>query len=145
MALNLKWPFEYKLLKVASDGKFGRKGKYDWYYPNGVKTRLPHQGSDFRIPCGIPFKSPVAGRVDILEENNFGYGYYVRIKFGNKHIGFAHNSRLDVRIGQIVKVGQQLGLTGSTGAGTGCHAHIELRINGKVVNPESVVKWKEVI
>ena len=143
MPLKLKWPYKYKLLKVASDGKFGRLEDFDFYWKNGKKIPLKHQGSDYRLPCGIPFYSPVKGKVDILEKRDYGYGYFVRIKFGIYHIGFAHNSRLDIRLGQTIKVGQLLGLTGSTGRGASCHSHVELRVHGKVVNPETMIQWIE--
>jgi murein DD-endopeptidase MepM/ murein hydrolase activator NlpD len=48
---------------------------------------------------------------------------------------YAHLSEVDVRAGQVVAAGQQLGLIGMTGNATGPHLHFEVRIHGAAVDP----------
>ena len=49
---------------------------------------------------------------------------------------YAHGSEILVKTNQTVLQGQAVLKVGSTGYSTGPHAHFEIRINGKFVNPE---------
>jgi murein DD-endopeptidase MepM/ murein hydrolase activator NlpD len=65
-----------------------------------------------------------------------GYGNVVEIDHGNGYVTrYAHNSRLLVRVGDLVRSGQQVARAGSTGRSTGAHVHFEVWDNGRVVNP----------
>jgi murein DD-endopeptidase MepM/ murein hydrolase activator NlpD len=55
---------------------------------------------------------------------------------------YAHLSRIDVKVGQIVENGQVLGLSGATGRVTGPHLHWGLRIQGARVDPFALVQMK---
>ena len=55
-----------------------------------------------------------------------GNGYVTR---------YAHNSRLLVQVGDLVRGGQQIAKAGSTGRSTGAHVHFEVWADGRVVNP----------
>jgi len=65
-----------------------------------------------------------------------GYGNVVEVDHGNGYSTlYGHNSRLVVRVGDIVRAGQQLAKAGSTGRSTGPHVHFEVHVNGHPVNP----------
>lgn len=65
-----------------------------------------------------------------------GYGYAVIVDHGEgMSTLYGHNSKLNVKVGQAVKRGQQIAEVGSTGNSTGPHIHFEVRINGKRVDP----------
>jgi murein DD-endopeptidase MepM/ murein hydrolase activator NlpD len=61
-----------------------------------------------------------------------GFGLYVRIKKDgtNEKYYFGHLSKVNVKAGQSVKIGQVIGVEGSTGKSTGSHCHYCCRNNG---------------
>ena len=48
---------------------------------------------------------------------------------------YAHMSSRKVSVGQQVKQGDVLGITGSTGNSTGPHLHFEIKENNTIINP----------
>jgi murein DD-endopeptidase MepM/ murein hydrolase activator NlpD len=65
-----------------------------------------------------------------------GYGNLVVIDVGGGMLNmYAHLSRVDVAMGQVVQQGQQLGAIGATGIATGDHLHFEVRLDNKPVDP----------
>lgn len=76
----------------------------------------------------------------ITNKNNptWEWGNYVRVDDaqGRRHY-FCHMASRSVRVGQKVKVGDKLGIMGSTGLSTGAHTHYEVRLadNSTRVNP----------
>jgi murein DD-endopeptidase MepM/ murein hydrolase activator NlpD len=48
---------------------------------------------------------------------------------------YAHLARIDVRLGEQVESGFQVGLVGATGDATGPHLHFEVRVRGAAVDP----------
>ena len=66
------------------------------------------------------------------------YGNLVIISHGNGvQSYYAHCNKLLVSVGQTVSAGQVIAQVGSTGNSTGPHLHLEIRINGKAVNPQN--------
>lgn len=64
-----------------------------------------------------------------------GYGNVVEVDHGNGYVTrYAHNSRLVVRVGDLVRAGQQVAKAGSSGRSTGAHVHFEVWADGRVVN-----------
>lgn len=67
-----------------------------------------------------------------------GYGNYVMIDHGNGLVslyGHMYANTITVRAGDVVKKGQIIGRTGTSGCSTGGHLHFEMRLNNKKVNP----------
>ena len=95
-----------------------------------------HTGIDFRGDSGDPVHATAAGTVTEAAWSG-GYGRMIEIDHGN---GFAtrygHLSKIDVKVGQSIKIGQVIGEIGSTGRSTGPHLHYETRIDGDAVNPQ---------
>jgi murein DD-endopeptidase MepM/ murein hydrolase activator NlpD len=52
---------------------------------------------------------------------------------------YAHLSRIDVRSGQALRAGERLGLVGTSGYSTGPHLHLEVRRNGRPIDPLRVL------
>jgi murein DD-endopeptidase MepM/ murein hydrolase activator NlpD len=100
------------------------------------KVRKLHTGVDFTAPRGTPIQATGDGTVERVERKRSGYGYNVVINHGYGYQTlYAHMSRIDVKRGETVKKGQQIGLIGSTGTSTAPHCHYEVIYKGSKVNP----------
>ncbi|PJJ83264.1 M23 family metallopeptidase [Mucilaginibacter auburnensis] len=94
-----------------------------------------HPGIDFKGNYGDGVKCTANGRV-VAAGWAGGYGNCVRVKHNNGYETlYGHLSRITVKVGQKVSVGDKVGQVGSTGRSTGAHLHYEVRLNGKPVNP----------
>lgn len=94
-----------------------------------------HPGIDIANSVGTPIVATADGEV-VQSEWYGGYGNMVQISHGNGiSTVYGHNSRLLVRVGQVVKKGEVIAYLGNTGASTGPHCHYEVRVNGTAVNP----------
>jgi len=94
-----------------------------------------HKGIDFHAVTGDPVLSVADGVVSYAGVRS-GYGNVVEVDHGNGYVTrYAHTSRLMVRVGDLVRSGQQVAKAGSTGHSTGAHVHFEVWANGVVVNP----------
>ena len=103
------------------------------------KRRTDHGGADFLSPAGTPIAAPNAGRV-ALAQNLYFSGNTVIIDHGLGMFSMlAHLSRIDVQPGDVVTVGQTIGLVGATGRVTGPHLHWAVRINAARVDPLSLL------
>lgn len=77
-----------------------------------------------------PIFAAAAGTVQLVKTTKDGYGKYIIIRH---NLGgqiyeslYAHLDSFSVKQGQTVKQGQQIGVMGNTGIGTGIHLHFEL-------------------
>ena len=94
-----------------------------------------HTGMDLAVPTGTPIRAALGGTVKTATYNS-SYGNYVTIDHGNGLVTlYAHNSRLLVRPGQVVRAGDVVSMSGATGRVTGPHLHFEVRVNGQRTNP----------
>lgn len=109
---------------------FGTRRNY-----NGEGYTRYHTGLDFYSPDGTPILAPAKGKVvfagPLVVRGNVtiidhGWGVYTM---------YDHQSEIDVKVGDIVEPGQQIGLTGATGRVTGPHLHWEIRVGTVPVNP----------
>lgn len=117
-----------KIYPISSDF-----GSIDSAHPD------PHSGIDLVMESGTPILSPVKGIVSRIVDygsENLGKGVMVKID-GNKELIFGHLSRVDVREGDTIFVGQQLALSGNSGNSTGDHLHLGLKDieTGKFLDP----------
>jgi len=94
-----------------------------------------HKGIDFKASVGDPVLSVADGVVSFAGARS-GYGNVVEVDHGNGYVTrYAHNSRLVVKPGDLVRAGQTVARAGSTGRSTGAHVHFEVWEDGRVVNP----------
>jgi murein DD-endopeptidase MepM/ murein hydrolase activator NlpD len=94
-----------------------------------------HEGVDYMVPEGTPIYAS-AGGVVVFAEVHPQYGNMVEIDHGNEIITrYAHCSKLQVKVGQMVRRGNEIARSGSTGRSTGPHLHFEVRYKGTAQNP----------
>jgi murein DD-endopeptidase MepM/ murein hydrolase activator NlpD len=99
-----------------------------------------HTGLDFRAQSGDPVRATANGKV-ISSGWSGGYGRMVEIDHGNGlSTRYGHLSEINVKNGDIVKIGQVIGEVGSTGRSTGPHLHYETRIDGEAVDPQKFLR-----
>jgi murein DD-endopeptidase MepM/ murein hydrolase activator NlpD len=101
----------------------------------GMRWGRMHTGIDIAVPPGTLVHASAAGTV-VYAGWMSGYGFLVAIDHGGGlATAYAHNSSLQVAVGQQVSQGQVISLSGSTGHSTGPHVHFEVRVNGVPVDP----------
>lgn len=101
---------------------------------------MRHTGVDIRIPMGTEVKATAPGIVSYSGWTN-GSGYIVVLEHGHGFsTAYAHNKEVFVSVGQKVKKGEKVALSGSTGVSTGPHLHYEVWKNEKQVDPISYLK-----
>ncbi len=94
-----------------------------------------HKGIDFKANVGDPVLAVADGVVAFAGVKG-GYGNVIDVDHGNGYITrYAHNSRLLVKAGDLVRVGQEVAKAGSSGRSTGAHVHFEVWQDGRVLNP----------
>ncbi|MGO4279840.1 Murein DD-endopeptidase MepM and murein hydrolase activator NlpD, contain LysM domain [Cupriavidus sp. OV038] len=100
---------------------------------SGRRTR--HDGVDFVAPIGTPIVA-AAGGVVVAAEWHPEYGNMIDIDHGNGlKTRYAHASKSLVKVGDLVRAGQEVARVGSTGRSTGAHLHFEVHVNGVPRNP----------
>lgn len=126
-----KIPLTY--IKPISGGRqssgFGRRSAPT----KGASTY--HKGIDWATPTGTPVYASCGGTVTRAGWGS-GYGYVVYIDHEDgRQTRYGHLSKVLVSVGDTVKQGERIALSGNTGVSTGPHLHFEILINGTQVNP----------
>ncbi len=131
---------------VASLGTFQKP--YDGQITSYVGPRWgrTHNGIDIVAhdgPCkGDPAYAAADGVV-VRADKYGGYGNCVIVDHGNGiQTLYAHFTSISVKVGDVVKAGDEVGKIGSTGNSTGPHLHFEVRVDGEIVNPLIFVDYE---
>ena len=94
-----------------------------------------HRGIDIAVPEGTEVYASQDGTV-MTAAFDEDYGNYVVIEDSNGFVTkYAHLESMNVSAGQTVRHGEVIGKTGSTGAVTGSHLHLECLSDGEYYNP----------
>lgn len=101
-----------------------------------------HTGIDIGAPTGANFIAAADGLV-IKAGWSAAYGNMVIVDHGGGVTTlYAHGSKIIAEVGEFVSRGDVVLKVGSTGYSTGPHAHFEVRINGKYVQPLNFLEKK---
>ena len=116
-----------------------------WHYPlpNG-KVISPyggarhHAGTDIKTKANDTIRAAFPGEV-VLSGVHYGYGNCVIIRHANGlETLYSHNTKNLVKVGNWVKCGQPIALTGRTGRATTEHLHFETRVKGKAFDSSKI-------
>jgi len=92
--------------------------------------RACHTGLDFAAATGTTVRTASSGRVSFIGSKG-AYGNLTKIQHATGvETYYAHQSVIDVRVGQFVTAGTPIGRVGATGNVTGPHLHFEVRVDG---------------
>ena len=106
------------------------------------QTQSMHQGLDYAVPSGTPVHALNRG-VAVLARPLFFEGNCVVLDHGQGLLSlYMHLSKLEVKEGDQVTKGQEIGLSGGTGRATGPHLHVAVRWQGIYVNPATLLSLK---
>lgn len=99
-----------------------RYGEKDYLHPHG------HTGIDINFPEGTPIHAIKSGVAHVVDygHKNIGKGVIIEHSDGSKDI-YGHLSHFDVKEGQQIYAGEQIGLSGNTGHSTGAHLHFGMK------------------
>jgi len=104
----------------------------------GVIAR--HEGMDFVGQSNAKIISPSAGKI-IFAGKFSSYGNTLIVDHGYGFTTrYGHLSKINVRVGDIVKKDQIIALQGSTGRSTGQHLHYEVRYRNAPLNPKKFLQ-----
>ncbi len=119
------------------------KGKVISRY--GIRRGRMHTGTDIKLYKGDTVYSVYYGEVK-RASSYYGYGNLVVLSHSHElETYYAHLSEILVQPGEIVAVGQPVGLGGRTGRATTEHLHFEIREEGKAYNPELVYDFENAV
>ncbi|HBP00327.1 TPA: hypothetical protein DD617_04045 [Candidatus Uhrbacteria bacterium] len=101
-----------------------------------------HHGLDIYVRVGTQILVFLDGKIKKVGIDRNGGSFVVVDHGGSVESVYGHLSRIDVHIGQIVYTGDLLGFSGGepgtygAGISTGPHLHFEVRVSGRIVDPE---------
>ena len=98
--------------------------------PFGMRWGKLHAGEDMAAPIGTPIHAISSG-VIVFAGVEEGYGNKIEIRHWDGTCSwYGHLSKIEVKVGQKVTPGEQIGLVGETGDATGPHLHLEIHPHG---------------
>lgn len=127
----IRWPFPYAV--TITDG-FGPRAA-------NISGSAFHNGVDFTPGGGTPIYAIADGVVSVHAEDQWGFGNHVIIQHDipgqNIESLYAHMvyGSSPLKVGDVVKVGDFIGLVGDTGNSYGAHLHFELHVDRVPVDP----------
>lgn len=102
---------------------------------NGLAKGLPNKGIDISGRVGDPVFAAADGEVVYAGNGLLGYGNLVIINHNEHYLSaYAHNRKILVEEGQIIKIGQKIAEMGSSESQQ-IKLHFEIRRDGQPVDP----------
>lgn len=136
-------------MQLPYKGEVRVSSPFGWRTLNG--KRVYHKGIDL-VGTDKKVRAVVGGVVGqsiIITDptsRTSEWGNYVRVDGEDGRLYYyCHLAKRLVSRGDKVAVGDALGIEGSTGKSTGSHLHLEVRENGKSIDPTAIIGIKNVV
>ncbi len=134
-AMRFTWPTEFRHYTQF----YGENHQH--YYDTSYAHSLHggHNGADLQVkhddPASSPIRACLGGVVTRKKMVETGYGHHVYVNSQVEGVGqvtllYAHMTHVPVEEGQVLQTGQVIGTAGVTGATSGPHLHLSLKIEG---------------
>ena len=129
--------------KILWNGPFLHWGKEEadfadvrnYKYHGKQVDRQVHLGFDLSDVANGPVQAANDGRVVWASDLGI-YGNCVVLDHGySLQSIYGHMRQIDVKVGDMVKKGQKMGIAGQTGLAGGVHVHFSMQIDGVQINP----------
>lgn len=111
-------------------------------HPGYLSTRFSswHPGIDIATGLGMPIHPITDGEVSEVGRDLFGLGNFVVVSHQNGFKSkYAHMGAVFVKVGGEVTSENILGEVGLTGHTSGPHTHLEITLNGKYIDPQTLL------
>lgn len=112
---------------------------YGWRRDPFTGKQSLHNGIDFKARNNEVY-AMMAGEVTKVGHDSRS-GNYITIRHGKHTVSYCHLSKALVRKGTIVKPGEVVAITGSTGRSTGEHLHLSAKYKGKYIDPNILLDF----
>ena len=107
--------------------------------PYGYRGRRIHTGIDIKLQHNDTVLCAFDGVVRMARKYG-GYGNCVVVRhFNGIETLYGHLAKIEVKVNDLVRAGDLIGLGGRTGRATTDHLHFETRYQGEPFNPERIV------
>ena len=118
-SFNLSSPFGYRSDPITGESKM-------------------HTGMDFSCDPGNPVYATGDGTVILVESDFYGYGNHIEVDHGFGYVSrYSHLADMYAYVGQKVRRGDCIALSGKSGRVTGPHLHYEILYRNDFVNPSA--------
>jgi hypothetical protein len=101
-----------------------------------------HKGLDIKLNKGDTIRAAFDGVVRYAKYNRGGFGNLIIIRhYNGLETYYGHLSKIQVKVNQVVKSGDRIGLGGSTGRSRGPHLHFEVRYKDLPLDPLRMIDY----
>lgn len=122
--------FTVKPISGVITSRYGHRSS-----PGGIGS-TNHKGMDISAKAGTTIKAAATGTVKFAGyKGSLGNLVIIESEKGIETY-YGHCSKIYVKKGQKVTAGDKIAAVGQTGAATGPHLHLEIHVNGSVINPQ---------